>query len=78
MARKRSSGLEDLITLLARLPWRVSALIGVVGWLVLRQIAANPPTPVNALNTAIQPARAIDGLSWQQYSTAFEERHHAV
>ncbi|SDU36862.1 restriction endonuclease [Halopseudomonas salegens] len=123
MARKRSSGLEDLITLLARLPWWVSALIGVISWLVLRQIAANPPAPANALNTAdmsglmlrtlaytfanigqyllpaicaigaigslvtrskrkkllqrvntaSQPARTIDGLSWRQFEQVIGE-----
>ena len=123
MARKRSSGLEDLITLLARLPWWISALIGVVSWLVLRQIAANPPSTANVLNTADmsnvmlrslaytfanigqylipaicaigaicslvarskrknllqrvntagQPARTIDGLSWQQFEQVIGE-----
>lgn len=123
MARKRSSGLEGLITFLARFPWWVSVSIGVINWLILRQVAANPPSTANVLNTAdmsnimlrslaytfatfgqylipaicaiaavaslfnrlkrrkllqrvntaSQPARTIEGLSWQQFEQVIGE-----
>ncbi|KAA0696323.1 restriction endonuclease [Halopseudomonas laoshanensis] len=42
MARKRTSTFEDLVTLLSRLPWWASLLIGVVSWLILRPVATSP------------------------------------
>lgn len=42
MARKRTSPFEDLVTLLSRLPWWASLLIGVVSWLILRPVATSP------------------------------------
>lgn len=42
MARKRTSTFEDLVTILSRLPWWASLLIGVVSWLILRPVATSP------------------------------------
>ncbi|PCC98279.1 hypothetical protein [Halopseudomonas pelagia] len=49
MARKRTSTFEDLVTLLSRLPWWASLLIGVISWLILRPVATSPmATPAGA------------------------------
>ena len=42
MARKRTSTFEDLVTLLSRLPWWASLLIGAVSWLILRPVVISP------------------------------------
>lgn len=40
--RRRTSGFEDLVTVLARLPWWVCLAIALVAWLVLHSIATAP------------------------------------
>ncbi|WP_150303326.1 restriction endonuclease [Pseudomonas saliphila] len=42
MARRRTSTFEDLVTILSRLPWWVSLLIGFVSWLILNPVASSP------------------------------------
>lgn len=133
MARsRRTTPFDDLITILARLPWWASLLIGLIAWLILNPIA-NSPMPVpkaitphdmgNMLTgqllrtfafagqylipfaclfgaigsvfarakrkklmadvqSATQPGKAIDGLSWQQFEQligeAFRYRGYSV
>lgn len=42
MARKRTSTFKDWVTLLSRLPWRASLLIGIICSLILRPVASSP------------------------------------
>ena len=42
MARRRTSSFEDLVTILSRLPWWVSLLVGFVSWLILNPVANSP------------------------------------
>lgn len=39
--RKRTSAFEDFITILARLPWWVCLIIGLIAWLILHPIASS-------------------------------------
>ena len=50
--RRRTSGFEDLITVLARLPWWACLLIGLIAWLILHPIATSPmeTSPTGSLN----------------------------
>lgn len=50
--RRRTSGLENLITVLARLPWWACLLIGLIAWLILHPIATSPveTSPTGSLN----------------------------
>ncbi|UAW97202.1 restriction endonuclease [Halopseudomonas nanhaiensis] len=133
MARsRRTTPFDDLITILARLPWWASVLIGLIAWLTLNPIA-NSPMPVPRavtpndmggvvagqlirtfasfgqylipfaclfgaigsvfararrkklladVQSATQPGKAIDGLSWQQFEQlvgeAFRHRGYAI
>ena len=113
--RRRTSVFEDLITILARLPWWACLTIALVAWLILHPIATSPIATAVTLNgmsgtvagqlvrtlafggqflipfacvlaaigsiashvrrkklltnvqDAIQPGKAIDGLSWRQF-----------
>ena len=51
--RKRTSGFEHLITVLARLPWWACLVIAVVAWLILNPIASSP-VPVSGSATLDQ------------------------
>ncbi len=124
MARsRRTSPLEDLVSVLARLPWWASLSIGLVAWLILNPIANDPfQVPQGAthsdvsgivagqlirtfayggqyliplacvfgaigsvfararrkklmadVQTATQPGKTIDGLSWQQFEQLIGE-----
>ncbi|QIB51791.1 restriction endonuclease [Pseudomonas sp. OIL-1] len=42
MARRRTLTFEDLISILSRLSWWVSLLIGFVSWLILNPVASSP------------------------------------
>lgn len=63
MARKRTSTFEDLVTILSRLPWWASLLIGVISWLILRPVATSP--------MATPPSATLDDLSGIMLSQAW-------
>ncbi|CEA02411.1 DNA topoisomerase I: restriction endonuclease [Pseudomonas saudimassiliensis] len=42
MARRRSTPFEDLVTILARLPWWACLAIALASWLFFKSIAGSP------------------------------------
>jgi restriction system protein len=64
MARKKSSGAEDFMDLVAILPWWAGVLLALVSYLVLHQLAATP----NA--AGIQPGQ-IGGFVGRSLIAAF-------
>lgn len=64
--RKRTSGFEDLITVLARLPWWACLVIALVAWLILNPIASSP---VQVSNSA--PLDQMGGILASQLLRTF-------
>jgi len=70
--RRRTSGFEDLVTVLARLPWWVCLVIALIAGLVLHSIA------IALIHTyLVRNAYDMSGELWRQmvYSINFAEQH---
>ena len=61
--RKKTSLLEDLIELVALMPWWAGVAIAVVGYLWLHDLAARPLT-------AARPGELVSGNWWRAIATA--------
>ena len=47
MARRKTSGAEDFVALVARLPWWGGVALAFLGWLIFHRIAATTPAAAN-------------------------------
>jgi restriction system protein len=57
MARRRQSSAEDLLDLIAMLPWWVGVALALVGYVVLHQLAAAPAV------VAVKPGQIADVMT---------------
>ena len=67
MARRRTSTLDDLVTVLSRLPWWASALIGLVSWLILHPVATTPYVPPTGLKPG-DMSGVLLGQLWRTFA----------
>lgn len=55
MARRKTSGAEDFVVVIARLPWWVGVALAIAGWFILHRLATTGPAP-----KALQPGQMAD------------------
>lgn len=69
MARKKTSGLEDLMDISAQLPWKAGVALALVAYLALHYLASRAPLSMNPVELKAMGKSIGDGVSHSLITT---------